>query len=115
MCKKCFENNIYRFENQSQFNEFEENFNLKDKFITIVNSTHTYLNDSHYVYNCENCKTVWWLSIPENAWRGYFLKEKEAKNHIEKMRKSDEKKKYGCFFIIFITILFIILFSFNKK
>ncbi|MFC7772977.1 hypothetical protein [Flavobacterium sp. GCM10027622] len=113
MCEKCFENNIYKFRSEIEFKEFEKDFDLKNKFLKIDNSQQEYLNDFQYVYNCENCKTIWWLSLPENAWRGYFLKEESAKKHIEEIRKDDKRKKVGCFILLGIIIFIIISISFS--
>lgn len=110
MCEKCFESNIYKFESEFEFNQFEMKFDFKNKFLKINNTQHEYLNDFHFVYNCDYCKTVWWLSMPDNAWRGYFLKEENAKKHIEKIRKEDRSKKIGCFILLGL-IIFILLFT----
>lgn len=118
MCDKCFENNIYKFESEFEFNKFEKELYLKNNFFKIEDSHHMYLNDFHYVYKCKHCKAGWWLSIPDNAWRGYFLNEEDAKKHIEKMRKDDKNTKIGClilFGVILIVFLFIgLLFYFNN-
>jgi hypothetical protein len=107
MCEKCFDKEIFRFESQSDFNDFEKTLEQKSKYLELINSKHEYLDDYHYTYTCRNCNKNWWLSIPENAWRGYFLTEKKAEDHIKNIRSSDKKKKNGC--LILIAIFFIIL------
>ena len=114
MCVKCFDKEIFRFESESNFREFEKKLEEKSKFLELISSKHNYLNDFHYVYTCENCKTNWWLSIPENAWRGYFLTENKAKEHIEKLKKSDAKKKNGCLILLGILLLILIISLFNS-
>ena len=78
MCEKCFDNEIFRFESQSDFHIFETKFDKKTNFIELTNSKHNYLNVFVYTYTCKSCYENWWLSIPENAWRGFFLTETKA-------------------------------------
>lgn len=118
MCEKCFDKEIFRFENESVFIEFEKDLNQKAKFLKLTNSKHEYLNDFHYNYTCENCNENWWLSIPENAWRGYFLTEKNAQKHIKDLKDSDKRKRNGCLIIlviIFLIALASLLNSCNNK
>ncbi|MBA6157198.1 hypothetical protein H3Z83_11805 [Tenacibaculum sp. S7007] len=39
------------------------------------------------IYECANCKSLWELSHPENAYRGYFKSINLNKNEIEKYLK----------------------------
>lgn len=110
MCEKCFDKEIFKFERESDFIAFEKSLDQKAKFLLLINLKHEYLNDFHYTYTCENCNQNWWLSIPDNAWRGYFLTEKNAQIHIKDLRYSDKKKKNGCL-IILLIILFILITS----
>jgi hypothetical protein len=114
MCEKCFDNEIFRFESESDFNIFEIKFDEKSSFIELTNSKHNYLNVFVYTYTCKSCYKNWWLSIPENAWRGFFLTEKNAKNYIERIRNSDKKKKKGCLIILSIFFLILIISLLNS-
>lgn len=44
-------------------------------------------------YQCNTCKEKFVMSIPDNAWRGYFLTEQNAIEYHEKIKVSDKKKK----------------------
>ena len=114
MCENCFDNEIYKFESESEFLEFEKKFNLKEKFFKIANSKHEFLNDYHYIYICENCYENWWLSIPDNAWRGYFLTKNNAESHIKEIKSSEKAKRNGCFLLL-VFIIFIIITIYNMK
>jgi hypothetical protein len=46
------------------------------------------------------------MSIPDNAWRGYFLTERNAIEYYEKIKTPDKKKKDGFFIILFLIIIF---------
>lgn len=110
MCEKCFDKEIFRFESESDFITLEKSLDLKAKFLKLINSNHEYLNDFHYTYSCINCNQNWWFSIPDNAWRGYFLTEKNAKKNIKNLRYSDKRQKIGCLIVI-VIILFILITS----
>jgi hypothetical protein len=110
MCEKCFDKEIFRFESESDFITLEKSLDLKAKFLKLINSNHEYLNDFHYTYSCINCNQNWWFSIPDNAWRGYFLTEKNAKKNIKNLRHSDKRQKIGCLLVI-VIILFILITS----
>jgi outer membrane protein assembly factor BamE (lipoprotein component of BamABCDE complex) len=113
MCENCFDKEIPRFESQSEFIAFEKILDQKLKFLINTNSSHEYLKDYHYCYKCLGCNQSWWLSIPDNAWRGYFLTEKKAQTYIENLRESDKKRKNGCLITlgIILVILIITIFS----
>jgi hypothetical protein len=110
MCEKCFDKDIFRFESESDFTIFENRLEQKIKFLKLISSKHEFLNDFHYTYTCENCNQSWWLSVPDNGWRGYFLTEKNAQKHIKDIRDSDKKKRNGCL-IMLVIILFIVITS----
>ena len=93
MCEKCFDEEILRFESESEFIAFEKSLDQKANFVKLINTKHKNLTEFNTKYSCENCNQNWWLSIPDNAWRGYFLTEQSAKKHIKDLKDSDNRKR----------------------
>lgn len=114
MCEKCFDKELLRFENESEFIAFEKSLDQKANFVNLINAKDKYFTDFHYTYTCKNCNQNWWLSIPDNAWRGYFLTEQNAKKHIRDLKDSDNKKRNGCLIILFIIVIILIISIFNS-
>ena len=106
MCKICFENEIYNFKTFSEFENFEKELTLKARHFTISNSKEKKLNDS-ISYQCNSCLETWYLSEPDNAWRGYFLRKDSARAYSYNLKKSNSKKKYGCLILLIFISLFI--------
>lgn len=114
MCDNCFQEYIYRFESQHDFEAFENR--LQDKCrsnkLTIIDRHHTdYLSafDSKLYYRCNACNELWVMSIPENAWRGYFLPEKVALEYTQQLRRKDKNKRVGCLIVLTIIVVIVIL------
>ncbi len=58
----------------------------------------------HYdQFQCVHCNTIWNLSTPDNAWRGFFLDNESLKTYIDS-KKSKEKNigRIGCLIAISI-------------
>ena len=113
MCKDCFDKQYYGFPSQTEFEYFEDILDLKCKSekINILESKNEIefgLIDYRMYYQCNTCKEKFVMSIPDNAWRGYFLTEKKAIEYNEKIKISDKKKRNGCLVIIFLIVIFTI-------
>ena len=98
MCNECFDKQYYGFPSQSEFEKFEGILDLKCKTgeIKILDSkseVESGLLDFRMYYQCITCKEKFVMSIPDNAWRGYFLTEQNAIEYHEKIKTSDKKKK----------------------
>ena len=105
MCKACFDKEYYQFDSYSEFEEFNKEFDSK-----IAKSIHfvangKYRSDSHVVYKCSICNQLWWLSEPDNHWRGYFLKEHNAKRNIDNDERKGNALKFGSLVITFLVII----------
>lgn len=108
MCKVCFDKEYNQFDSSSEFEKFNKEFDSK-----IVKSVHfvaneKFRNDSHIVYKCSVCNQLWWLSEPDNHWRGYFLKEQNAKRNINDNVCKGNVMKYGSIIILFLVIISLI-------
>lgn len=111
MCEFCFETEKYRFTTLSEFENFEKELFLKDKNLSVLKATKEFSTGFYTSYKCNSCSEIWYLSEPENSWRGYLLKEDSAKIYIDKIKKNDLKKKYGCFFFLIVFLILILFFE----
>jgi hypothetical protein len=108
MCDNCSKDLKYRFDTQKEFEDFETIIQNKciDKKLEIIKREETdYLApfDSFEFYKCNSCGQIWTLSIPENAWRGFFLTENEAIKHWREIKRKDRIK--GVVGLVILIIL----------
>lgn len=110
MCEKCFTQEIHSFPAYWDFDEFYNDFNLKlntETGLKLLRSD-SFIAD---IYECQNCHTIWWLAMPDNSWRGFFLKESSGELRLKNMEKEAKEKgelrKKGC--LIFTSISTVIL------
>lgn len=94
MCEDCFTKEISKFDSQADFEKFENILQKKChegkvEIIDIGNEQALEAFDSRLYYHCTSCSKNWIMSIPDNAWRGYFLT--EAKGSA--ITKSSKKNK----------------------
>jgi hypothetical protein len=110
MCKACFEKEYFGFPSEKDFEEFDLLLTkkLNESGLKYIGNKGRYLKFGYFIYKCENCNTTWWLSQPENAWRGFFAQEKNAKLFLNKLQNGDNKKKKGCFIILILSCLIIL-------
>lgn len=115
MCKDCFEELIYKFNSQENFEKIEaiiqEKFNQKTLLIIDASTDSSLLVD--IVYQCCTCNEIWYFSAPDNAWRGYFLPEESAKGHMQILKSSDKKTGRG-YLLMLLIVLSIILYNIFK-
>lgn len=106
MCHECFLEEITSFNSEEEFQNFDLELTKKifNKNLTLISNEGVYGKYGFWIYECSKCKTKWWLSTPDYAWRGFFLKEKNAKKHLDNIYYSDKKKKLFFFSIIIILI-----------
>jgi len=109
MCEDCFDKEYYGFPSQIEFEKFEELLDRKSrtKKIEILKSGAEYesgLMDFRMYHKCNTCDEKYVMSIPDNAWRGYFLTEQNAVEYHNKIKASDKKKTYGCLLILILLI-----------
>lgn len=111
MCNKCFDNEFYSFPTYKDFEEFDLLLTqrLSAGQLKSISDNGKYLDYSFIIYKCENCQTLWWLSMPENAWRGLFAQEQNAKLLLDKIYNADKKKgRLGLVIIGLITVLVVL-------
>ena len=110
MCDDCFQNLIYKFDSQKEFEDFETivtNKCINKKFEIIKREETDFWApfDSYEFYKCSSCGQIWILSIPENAWRGFFLTQDKGREYTKQIKENDKIKKIGCLVIIVVLAL----------
>lgn len=118
MCKDCFEEQYYSFPSQTEFEKFEEVLDLKCrlgkiKILESKNEVENELIDFRMYYKCETCEEKFIMSIPDNAWRGYFLTELNAIEYHQKIKESYKKRQKVCLFI-FVLIIVLTIYGITK-
>lgn len=108
MCDDCFKDLIYKFDSQKEFEDFETIIQNKciTKRLEIIKRAETDFwapFDSYKFYKCNSCGQTWILSIPENAWRGFFLTQDKGIEYTKKIKKQHTVRKIGCLTIIAIV------------
>lgn len=107
MCDNCFNIEIGNFDSEAQFLEFDKKLTFKlgnSESIKAIDQGKSYRSVYFDTYKCKKCETLWCLSIPDHAWRGFFLPHDKCTAHIDSLKKSDRLKG-----IVGITILLIII------
>ena len=108
MCSDCFDKQYYGFPSYTEYEEFEAILDLKTRshkieMLESENEDAKGLMDYRLYFNCNTCSEKYVLSIPDHAWRGYFLTEQNAFDYRKKVRMSDKDKRNGC--LIFILLI----------
>lgn len=111
MCKTCFDKEYYSFPTYQDFDAFDLKLTKKLSLggLKHVSNNGQYLGHSFYTYHCNSCNTTWWLDQPENAWRGFFAHENTAKRIIEELERESKRSEIGCYILIVLFALLIIL------
>jgi hypothetical protein len=110
MCDNCFQNLIYKFDSQKEFEDFETIIQNKciNKKLEIIKREETDFwapFDSYEFYKCSSCGQIWILSIPESAWRGFFLTQDKGLEYTKQIKENDKIKRIGCLVIIIVLAL----------
>ncbi len=113
MCDDCSNHLTYKFDSQKEFEDFEtivQNKCINNKLTIIKREETDYFApfDSYEFYKCNSCGQIWILSIPENAWRGFFLTQDKGLEYTKKIREKDKIRRIGCLVIIIALTLVII-------
>ncbi|MAY52471.1 MAG: hypothetical protein CMC75_04295 [Flavobacteriaceae bacterium] len=109
MCEKCFQSGIYSFKSYDEFKEFERLIDQKIRggVITGIGERNE-LNFYNLTYHCSNCNEIWFLSDPDNSWRGYFLTKNQAIDYENKIDREGKIRARGCMIGFVLLILLII-------
>ena len=111
MCNQCFKSELYRFDTEADFAIFErdlEQLLWKSSTFNLLNKRE---DDVGAYFLCDICGEIWELSIPENAWRGYFILKKNKLDLEVKIRNEQKNANTSCLFvfIVFLSILAILV------
>lgn len=112
MCADCFTNLIYKFDSQPEFEEFDtviQNKCITNNLTKIkreeTNSLVSF--DSYELYKCNTCSQIWMLSVPDYAWRGFFLTQDVGLEYLKKLRRDENSRSVGC--VVLVVVLLILL------
>lgn len=114
MCDSCFSAEIESFEDFRSFEKFDLELiqkietNKNPNGLKVIETNSFYSGFSFQILKCNTCGTVWWFSIPDNSWRGCFLKEGNAKIKITEFKKFDLRKRL--IFVALIALLALIVY-----
>jgi hypothetical protein len=96
MCDDCFQDLIYRFDSQKEYEGFGtiiQNKCINKKLEIIKREEWDYFApfDPFEFYKCNSCGEIWVLSIAESAWRGFFLTRDKADKYVKELKEKDKK------------------------
>lgn len=108
MCSKCNFKQIYKFESETAWENFDLDFTKKyiiELILTKQSQQYSNCISSYNLYKCKYCGDLWAYSYPDTAWRGFFLPEKLAIEYENKLKRGDRIKAFiGLTILIFILI-----------
>ena len=110
MCEKCFQQGRSKFESYSEFDDFEKIIDSKIREGIFTINTENHIDNFHNsIYRCTYCNQNWCLSDPDNSWRGYFLRQKDAIDFENKIEREGKIRARGCIIFLVLLILAIII------
>ena len=113
MCKYCFDKQYESFASRREFQDFDLILTQKlgkEYLLFVENVTLNFGGIGYYIYKCHYCKTVWYLSEPDEYWRGFFLPKKQAKVVLKSLQKKDSRLRWGCVLVSIIVVMAILVF-----
>ena len=113
MCIECFTDNIEKFESSMDFDLLDNALAMKlPHSMTMVKTNEIYRSVCFKIYKCNYCGENWCLSEPENAWRGFFCRERNVTDKIDAMIFGDNTKRgIGCIILIVLIIIIFMVFK----
>lgn len=111
MCSYCFNKEYKGFPSHDDFERFEKDLDLKlrENKVEIYVPTGEGVIDYELNYICKICNEKFVMSVPDNAWRGYFLKEENALKYLDDLKQSDRKTRNGCLVMLLVILLISLL------
>ena len=105
MCEKCSILKRTSFDSYQAFQNFEGVLDEKvNKKLLTVHENPSESNFFNTAYRCVNCSEIWWLSVPNNSWHGYFVSVHEAKDYLKKIKNRDRRKALGCVILVALMV-----------
>jgi hypothetical protein len=110
VCSSCFEKGVAGFPNYWEYDAFELTLQrllasgqLRPDGLMAQPLRFPY----EARYTCQSCHEVWAWSVPDNAWRGYFLPAAEVGFYLEKLQRRRSIWRFGCLaFLLAVAALF---------
>jgi hypothetical protein len=113
MCEACFLKGIYQFASWPAFDLFDQQLLASDLLQQsrprdeAAQASLSAYEPQHY-YQCPKCEQVWALSVPDNAWRGYFLPERDALRYVKRLHRQDKVRRIGGGGVLLVLLLVLI-------
>ncbi|RDI56158.1 hypothetical protein [Flavobacterium glaciei] len=106
MCNNCFDKGYKNFETQTEFENFDVLLTQKlgKGQLKYIKDDGVYLKFGYSIYQCFECRTNWWLSVPDVAWRGFFLEQKNAIKLLDELGLEKRSRKIGCLLLFLIIV-----------
>lgn len=114
MCDYCFNNTYPSFPTDKDFEEFKLLLNEKlqqQNGLKYSGDKEKPDTEGINVYQCENCKTTWWLSKPEEGGRGFFIRDSDFLTYLKNRTRSNKIYSYGCIIYFILLVILIIVLS----
>lgn len=111
MCEDCFEKNTMGFPSQEDFDHFIHILDRKVKTQKMhlngsLETTSIPGMDVRIYATCNSCEEDWFLEIPENADRGYFLNSDGLEIYYAERKKQNRKvRRNGLILLVLIVII----------
>jgi hypothetical protein len=104
MCNNCFDKGYKNFETLKEFEDFDILLTkkLSKGQLKYIKDDGVYPKFGYSIYQCSECGINWWLSIPDIAWRGFFLEEKNAIKLLDELGLEKSSRKIGCLLLFLI-------------
>lgn len=112
----CANKFFYQFDSQQEYEAFENDL---DRQIYANRIEHlcgiSHKGVSCLAYRCTQCYEIYLLSMPDHAWRGFYLPEEIATKHIATINRKDRMALYTgvVLFILFTLCVMLFLFGCN--
>jgi hypothetical protein len=112
MCEDCFEKNMMGFPSQEDFDHFtqildEKIKTKKMKFNPLTENVINVLDIDYRIYaTCNSCNENWFLEIPNNANRGYFLNNHGLEIYSTERNKQNQRvRRNGLILLVLIVVV----------
>ena len=114
MCSVCFDEEFMLFPYSEDFGEFDVELKTKLANGDIIFKSMGVENFPHSLYECSQCKITWWLSLPENNWRGFFVHRDTGRLMLKNITHVNKRQTSNClFFFAVLIVLMVVVVALN--
>lgn len=114
MCDYCFHLEIYDFKSDKEFKDFQielskKLFPLSKTGLKCIEDKDEDIEKKYGRYVCESCNSEWWFAEPNDLFKGFFLRKRNA---IEIMSYHNKKNVTVKELVIVLFVIVIILITY---